>query len=118
MAHLDLRLLLHLLLLLPLEAHALASPPHPANFSSLTLVGERWENGAWSALDASGHEIAGPALKRGDPGAVLISSPTESPDLLRLSADTVLCSANDTVMLALPLDVKVIQTTLYSVFYL
>jgi hypothetical protein len=71
--------------------------PAAASFSSLTRVGERWDNGAWSALDAAGHTV-GPPLKRGDPHAQLITSPRESPDLLRLSATTLLCSANDTVM--------------------
>ena len=75
---------------------ALGSPP-AATFSSLTLVGERWDNGQWSALDKAGHMV-GPPLKRGDKGAVAIESARESPDLLRLSETTILCSANDTVM--------------------
>ena len=70
----------------------------PATFSSLTLVGERWDNGVWGPLNAEGHsDPATRTLKRGDPGAQLITSPQQSPDLLRLSATTVLCTANDTV---------------------
>eukprot|EP01051_Picozoa_sp_SAG22_P000915 SAG22_NODE_30_length_28348_cov_12.488584_12_plen_286_part_00 len=69
-----------------------------ATFSSLTLVGERWDNGVWGPLDAEGHsDPATRKLKRGDPKAQLIESPQQSPDLLRLSATTVLCTANDTV---------------------
>ena len=52
--------------------------PAPASFSSLTLVGERWENGEWSALDSAGHAV-GPPLKRGDPKAMLIASPRQYP---------------------------------------
>lgn len=83
--------------LVQLTAACAPAAPAPARFSSLTLVGEMWERGTWSALDAQGHEI-GPPLKRGDPNATLIASPRESPDLLSLSKTAVLCSANDTVM--------------------
>ena len=87
----------HSMAILPLLLLPAAAAVSAATFSSLTLVGERWDNGAWSELDADGHEV-GPPLKRGDPKAQLITSPQQSPDLLRLSATTVLCTANDTVM--------------------
>jgi hypothetical protein len=54
-------LMMGLLLLPPLVRVVAISPRHPATFSALTLVGERWDNGQWSALDASGHQI-GPAV--------------------------------------------------------
>jgi hypothetical protein len=94
--------MMELLLLLMTMTCAAAAP---ATFSSLTLVGERrsggtTECGLWGPLDAESH-ISDPAstrkLKRGDPNAQLIQSPRQSPDLLRQSATTVLCTANDTV---------------------
>ena len=66
-------------------------------FSSLTLVGERWDNGQWSRVDLDGHPV-GPPLKRGDPGATLISSPRQSPDCVALSPTAVVCTANSTAM--------------------
>ena len=73
----------------------------PATFDALTLVGERWNNGQWARLDADGKAVQGPmTLKRGDSGAVLISSPRQSPVLFGLSASAVLCGANDTTFLS------------------
>ena len=68
----------------PLLVFAVLGSPPTATFSSLTLVGERWDNGQWSALDKAGHMV-GPPLKRGDKGAVAIESARESPDVRRLA---------------------------------
>jgi hypothetical protein len=70
-------------------------------FSSLTLVGERWNNGQWARLDADGKMVGPATLKRGDSGAVLISSPRQSPVLVPLTASVVLCGANDTTQISL-----------------
>ena len=83
-----------MLLLVGCRASQAAAPA--ATFSSVTLVGERWDNGEWGELDAHGHMV-GPPLKRTDPKAQLIASPRESPDLLVLSETTVICTANDSV---------------------
>lgn len=72
-------------------------------FSSLTLVGERWDNGQWQRLNPNGTIVGNfklPMLKRGDPGAELIISPRQGPGLLALSGSTVLCSANDTTQIS------------------
>ena len=73
------------------------------SFSSLTLVGERWNNGQWQRLNPNGTIVGNfelPMLQRGDPGAELIISPRQSPGLLALSASMVLCSANDTTQIS------------------
>ena len=67
------------------------------SFEHLTNAGERWNNGIWYKLDDAGH-IVGPELQPGDPGAVLIGTRQDPPDLLRLSATTVVVSVNDTTM--------------------
>lgn len=77
-----------------------APVPAPTTFSSLTLVGERWNNGQWAKLDKNGRIVGATTLKRGDSGAELISSPRQSPVLMPLSAGTVLCGANDTTFIS------------------
>ena len=90
----------------PLDRSANAqSAARTTSFSSLTLVGERWDNGQWARLAANGTILGykkpdGTSLKRGDAGATLIVSPRQSPGLLSLSASTVLCSANDTTQVS------------------
>lgn len=69
-------------------------------FGSLTLVGERWNNGEWARLGADGKVVGPMTLKRGDDGAVLISSPRQSPVLLALSTSVVVCGANDTAFIS------------------
>ena len=89
-------LLLLLLNFMPASAPVSSAASTATAFSSLTLVGERWSNGQWARLDADGKVVGPTTLKRGDSGAVLISSPRQSPALAVMSASTVLCGANDT----------------------
>ena len=66
-----------------------------AEFSALTLVGERWDNGGWGVLDKTGKQVGD--CKRGDPNCSLMWSPSQPPGLMRLSANTSVCAANDSV---------------------
>ena len=76
------------------------SPDGSVKFSSLNLVGTRWDNGEYGVLDAAGKQIGDCAWnKRGPqkPGCQQIASGSEPPGLLRLSNTTLICAANDSV---------------------